>query len=80
MVGGVKDLVATVNMGGWEERRGVEGMQVLAPGCPVHSAIAWVTGGVECAAGTSAGLDTAVWAPGIQLPTRPLWKEREDPA
>lgn len=52
-------------------------MQVLAPGCPVHSAIAWVTGGVECEAGTSAGLGTAVWALGIPLPTLPLWRERD---
>lgn len=32
---------------------------------PVHSATAWVAGGVECGAGTGAGLDPAVWALGI---------------
>lgn len=42
---------------------------------PVHSATAWIAGGVECGAGTGAGLDTAVWALGIPFSMLPLlWK------
>jgi hypothetical protein len=52
-----------------EPRRGVmRGKELGLPHAPVHSATAWVSGGVECDTGTDAGLDTAVWALGILSP------------
>lgn len=61
------ELAATVKFGESQEREWREGERGLPHG-PVHSATAWVSGGVECDTGTDAGLDTAVWALGIPSP------------
>lgn len=60
-----------------EPRRGVKRGRAGLPHAPVHSATAWVSGGVECDTGTDAGLDTAVWALGILSPHSFCSKGRE---
>lgn len=57
-----------MKIAGSREGEGKEGGSWLLD-APVHSATAWVAGGVECGAGTRAGLDAAVWAWGIPCPT-----------
>lgn len=61
------------NQGGEGRGRGELGL----PHAPVHSATAWVSGGVECDTGIDAGLDTAVWALGILSPRSFCSKGRE---
>lgn len=44
----------------------------------VHSATAWVAGGVECEAGTVTGFYSAVWALGIPFPMLLLWRGKRE--
>lgn len=65
------ELAASVKFGESQQGEWGEG-ECGCLNAPVHSATAWVSGGVECDTGTHAGLDTVVWALGIPSPTQLL--------